>query len=384
MTSGFINTAWCRHIRALNFGFVFLLLGGSLAPAADIIYVSDPGAGTISEINSSGTESTFASGLSSPEGLAIDNAGNLYVADSGAGTISKINMAGNVSTFVSGLNNPAALAFGSGGNLYIANLGNRTLSKINSQGNASVFASGLIFNQAGSYLASDSVGNIYANLYQKTISPGRIEQTVTRFNSKGKQTIVAQTAGSIDGIAVNGAEYLYYGIENPGAIVGNGTLHTSIVDYPAPYNSDPAYAAFADAPGDLAFDKNGNLFVTFDELVTPSGGGLTDALVEFGANGVNTLIASNIGGLDIAVQSVNSPVPCVPEPGILSIVTGLAAVWCIRKRSNRRSEPKCSRIRTLPSSYRTGFKVTSTVCGTTAKVLQFAQINVTIRGGENH
>jgi DNA-binding beta-propeller fold protein YncE len=320
MTSGFNHSAGRRHFRALNFGFVFLLFGGTLAHAADIIYVSNTGAGTISEINLSGNESTFASGLNSPEGLAFDNAGNLYVADSGDGTISQINPAGNVMTYASGLNSPAAVACDPSGNIYVANPTSGTISKINSSGNVSVFASGLIFNTDGAQLASDNAGNIYANIHQN------YDYTVTRFDSNANQTILAQTPGYIEGIAVNGNGNFYYGNENSDFIAGNGGLQTSSLDYPAPYNNE--MAAFADAPVDLAFDANGNLFVTFSGLVDPGsspidGDSVSDTLVEFGVNGVNSIIASNIGGYEIAVQEI--AVQTVPEPSSLALLSiGLA------------------------------------------------------------
>lgn len=328
MTSGFINTGLCRHFRALKAGFVFLFFVVPLAHASDIVYVSNPGAGTISEINSSGNESTFASGLNDPEGLALNSAGNLYVADSGAGIISKINPAGKISTFASGLNSPAALAFGAGGNLYVANPGNQTISKVNSSGKASLFATGIAFDSDGAYLASDGKGDIYANT----------TRTVERFGSKGNPSTVYGALNYIDGIAINGAGNLYVALQNADGIVGNGNLKTGIFDYPAPYNSDPGYAAFVDAPCDLAFDKNGNLYATFSELVVPgttpnNGLSVSDALVEFGVNGVNSIIATDIGGLDIAVRCGDNAVQTVPEPGILPLVSVLAAVLFIGRRA---------------------------------------------------
>ncbi|MGD1088574.1 MAG: NHL repeat-containing protein [Verrucomicrobiota bacterium] len=330
MTFGLNYSAGCRHFGVLNVGFAFLLFGGLLARAGDIVYVSDPGAGTISEINSNGKESIFASGLNRPEGLALNSAGNLYVADSGAGTISEINSAGHVSTFASGLNGPSALAFGSGGNLFVASPGNRIISKINSSGHASVFAAGITFDSDGDYLATDKAGNVYANTIR----------TVERFNSTGNPSTVYDAINYVEGMAFNGAGNLYVALQNADGIVGNGGLQTSVFDYPAPYNSNPCEAACADAPDDLAFDQSGNLYATFSELYVPGttpADGLCakDVLVEFGVNRVNHIIATDIGGCDIVVQCVNPPAPCVPEPGILTIVSGLAAVLCILRRSDR-------------------------------------------------
>lgn len=310
---------------------------GSIAHSQnDIIYVSNPGAGTVSEINSvSGNETTFAAGLNNPEGLAVDSAGNVYVANSGDGTISQINSAGNVSTYASGFNSPISVACDPYGNVYVATPNNGTISQINSSKNVSVFASGLTFNPDGSnvgtLLASDNVGNIYAGIFQ-TIA-GYPQQTVTSFDSHGNQTIVANAGDNyMEGFAVDGAGHLYYGLANADSVDGNGSLQTTPFDYPPPYNSDPDTSLFSAEPVELAFDTNGNLYVTFSELFSNENGtenNVSDALVEFGANGVNTLIATDIGGYDIAVETV-------PEPGILTLASGLAAVLFIRRWSSRR------------------------------------------------
>jgi DNA-binding beta-propeller fold protein YncE len=334
MVSGFNCSAWRRYFRSLHVGFVFLLFGGILAHADDIVYVSNPGAGTVSEINSSGNESTFASGLNSPEGVAVDGADNLYVANYGDGTVSQINSAGNVSTYASSFNSPMAVACDPYGNVYVANVGNGTISKINSIGNVSVFASGITFNPDGARLATDNAGNIYAGIYN-TIAPGDSQQTVTRFDSNGNQSIAAASGPFTEGFAVDGAGHLYVGHQNANYIFGNGSLLTDSSDYPAPYNASSAVAGFIDPPGDLAFDANGNLYVTFSELVNPNDefGGLTDALVEFGVNGVNRVVASNIGGLDIAIQSA-------PEPNTFALTSVVAAFvgFGVRRRKIKSSD----------------------------------------------
>src|SRR5207248_11715266 len=58
-----------------------------------------------------GTKSTFASGLSSPDGLAFDSSGNLFEADFSSTTIFKFTPAGTKTTFASGVGNPVGLAF---------------------------------------------------------------------------------------------------------------------------------------------------------------------------------------------------------------------------------------------------------------------------------
>src|SRR5271157_2749455 len=84
------------------------------APAncrAQNLFVSNQGSGTISEISPEGTVTTFASGLSNPNGLAFNSSGDLFVANENVGTISEIAPDGSVSLFASGLSDPYGLAF---------------------------------------------------------------------------------------------------------------------------------------------------------------------------------------------------------------------------------------------------------------------------------
>ncbi len=238
-------------------------------------------------------------------GLAFDGAGNLYSANPGAGTISKTTPSGNVSTFAFGLNNPTALTFDPSGNLYVANTGDKTIGKIDSSGNGSVFASGFAFGD-GPYLASDSAGNVYANE----------SKSLDKFDSLGNEsTPMGPGFNFIEGMAVNGAGQLFVGLANGDSILspGGGSLNTTADFYPAPFNADVRYAFYQDGPGQLAFDVNGNLFVLFVSMLESDNRTVVpDVLVEFGANGQNSVVGTDVGGTYFALQAA-------PEPGVLGL-----------------------------------------------------------------
>jgi hypothetical protein len=338
MALGFNISAWYRCLMVLNAGFIFLLLGGPLAHADDVVYVSNTGAGTITQIAPNGNMSIFASGLNSPEGLAFDGAGNLFVADAGDGTISEINPSGNVSTYLSGLNSPSALTF-AGGNLYVetgytGGIGQQTILRIDSSRNASLFATAPVtFGLDAPYLASDGAGNIYANT---ATSSG---QAFTRFDSSGNPTTVFGPffGNFAEGMAVDGAGNLYRALQNYGGIYGNG----SALLYPPPFSLGGGTPPNLDSfPGGLAFDANGNLFAYFTGMESTIGL-LNGIVMEFDSNGDNNglatgnVLATGIAGGTgdfgyIAVQSVS--VQSVPEPGMGVLVSGLAVVWCLRRR----------------------------------------------------
>src|SRR5439155_4563388 len=104
-----------RKIRILSFlslGAIFALV--TVAHAQNL-YVSTQrpqslGGHAILEFTPSGVQSTYASGLSSPRGLAFDSIGNLFAAeahevrDHDIGRVLRFNLRNKVSTFGSAVN----------------------------------------------------------------------------------------------------------------------------------------------------------------------------------------------------------------------------------------------------------------------------------------
>ena len=83
---------------------------------------------------------TFASGLNSPRGVAVDSDGNLYVADTASHTIRKITKEGVISTFASGFNAPYGMAVDSDDNVYVADADNNRIRRITKDGGLTTFA----------------------------------------------------------------------------------------------------------------------------------------------------------------------------------------------------------------------------------------------------
>jgi hypothetical protein len=117
--------------------------------------------------------SPTAATMANPQGVAMDNAGNLYIADSINQVVREVSAStGRISTVVgkglvagytgdgglatrATLNNPMAIAFDGAGNLYIADQGNNVIRRVNA-------VSGLICTVAGGGTAAsgpDGLGN---------------------------------------------------------------------------------------------------------------------------------------------------------------------------------------------------------------------------------
>ena len=213
------------------------------------IYITDAAGDSVLEfsVNASGTTTPVhtitgaATGLGFPRGIAIDTQGNIYVSNSGdannsnvvsvtvyaAGAAGNVSPTATISGAATGLSSPNGIALDTHGNIYVADganlsgFGSVTVYAANATNNApptvtiSGVATGLAEPEA---LAFDAAGNIY-------VSNG-MGNSVTVYsagasgNATPTKTIIGAATGlsTPNGIALDAAGNLYVANESGGSV----------------------------------------------------------------------------------------------------------------------------------------------------------------------
>jgi streptogramin lyase len=311
-----------RRIAVLVATASWLVVGHA---QTQILFVSDATAGTVSKVSSSGTVSTFVTGLNRPFGVAVDSGGNLFVMNQGNGTngtISKVSPAGSVSTFATGIVSGEGLVFDASDNLYVAN--NGSVTKFTPGGSASQFATG--FNTPAG-LTFDSNGNLFVTAYGSGSSNGSIWKVtpgsvITLFSGS--------TLNGPLGISVAPNGNFYVAIYNTGFLTeffsGGGLDTLTGVSYP--------YGTAVNADGDVfVSDHAGNIRKLFS---VDTGDGI---------NWGTTVFAT---GLIEPTYMTFATVTAVPEPETCALCFGACGLFVAgvlrRKRSERTGSRRETRI----------------------------------------
>jgi sugar lactone lactonase YvrE len=228
------------------------------------------------------TFGTFATGLSSPEGLAFDSAGNLYVASNVAsGSIAQysgLNLTTVNSTYGSAITNPFDVTATGAGQLYVTSGVTGLIKQIAAGGGA-------------------------ATSFTPSVAP-------------------ATPAGIV--IGPNGDLYVVNtGTPNVEQIKVNGNSSTAVATSGGNLNT----------PEGLVFDAAGDLYVADfgNNTVTEYGFGSINQLGQTTYNYLQTFGPSNFDGpLFLAFDPVSS---AVPEPGTYAMLLGgLAALYFVQRR----------------------------------------------------
>ncbi|OQW93914.1 MAG: hypothetical protein BWK79_08640, partial [Beggiatoa sp. IS2] len=293
------------------------------------LYIADTGNSRIRKVDTNGTITTVAgngvasysgdsgpatsASLASPQGIAVDNSGNLYIADTNNHRIRKVSTSGIITT-VAGTGNwgysgdsgpaisaslasPQGIAVDSSGNLYIADTNNHRIRKVDTGGTITTVAGTNVagYNSDGilainAYLASPegvtvgSGGDLYiADTYNHRIR---------KVDTGGTITTVAGTGyanSNNDGIPATNA-YLYHpqgiAVDTAGNlyIADTGNNRIRKVDTGGTITTVAITGISLSGPEGITVDSGGNLYIadTYNNCIR-----------KVDTNGVVTTVAGN-------------------------------------------------------------------------------------------
>jgi uncharacterized repeat protein (TIGR01451 family) len=188
----------------------------------------------------------LSSGLSEPEGVAVDGSGNVYIADRMNGAVKEWNAATQqVSTLVgTGLSYPDAVAVDGSGNVYIADTGDNALKEWSAAtGQVATLVSTGLSGPGG--VAVDSFGDVYL------ADTGN--NAIRKWNTAAGQltTLVSSGLSGPTGLAVDGCN-----------VYIADTGHNAIKEWSAATGQVTALVSSGlSGPSGLAVDGSGNLYL---------------------------------------------------------------------------------------------------------------------------
>ncbi|HJT88176.1 MAG TPA: NHL repeat-containing protein, partial [Bryobacteraceae bacterium] len=327
------------------------------------LYIADQWNLRIRKVDSSGNITTIAGSgvlsysgdggpaanaqLSTPQGGAVDRAGNLYIADSRNGAIRQVSTAGTINTIAT-LGLPLGVAVASGGNVYVSDFAGNTVRMIAPDGTVTTVAGTGNADTAGDGgpaanadingpfgLALDSAGNLYiaefsGNRIRKVGTDGTISTVagsgIQSYFGDGGPATQAALNGPF-GVAVDAGGNLYIADTNNSAIrevTPDGTIQTIAGTGLAGYSGDGGPAANAQMinPKAIAVDGSGNLYVADS----------TNRIRKFQPGGTITTIAGN-GTLGYSGDGGPATAAQISAPSALSI-DGAGDVFVVDSGNN--------------------------------------------------
>jgi len=341
-------------------GYMITPSSKTVAINSDPVIVSTFAGSTLGNADGTGTAAQF----SHPNGVAVDNTGNVYVADYSNNRIRKITPAGVVTTFAGSTQGnadgigtaaqfyrPSGVAVDTAGNVYVADYGNNRIRKItpagvvttlagSTQGNADGIGTAAQFsNPAG--VAVDTAGNVYVsdmdNNRIKKITPEW--DPVTLSYIVVVTTFVGSTQGYADGTGTAALfnHPLGIDVDSIGNVyVADANNHrirkitpagdvTTLAGSTQGYANGTGTAAQFYSPFDVTVDNEGNVYVADSEnnrirKITPAGD-------------VTTLAGSYNGYADGAGATARFSNPSGVAVIARNIYVGDRNNWLIRKIS---------------------------------------------------
>jgi sugar lactone lactonase YvrE len=253
------------------------------------LYVTNPGNGTVTQLDAAGSAIPFASGLSNPLGIALDASGAVHVAENGTNRILKFDATGAGSPLVSSVTDPHGIAFDAQGNLLVASRSQNSIESFDPTGAPrGSLPGGPADLRAPSGLAFDHLDHLHVS--------NQGNDTIAIFDS------VSWSLGSASPLLA-GPAGLCFG-RGGNLLVANATNHSLVeTDATGIGTLFAGAGAGLNQPQDLVSDAAGNLYVT---------NALADTVLKFDPAGVATLFATLPVGSAPAFIALRQRSPMTP------------------------------------------------------------------------
>lgn len=240
---------------------------GIAVDAAGNVFIADPAANAVDEYAAGSTTAvSVGSGLSAPAGVAVDGAGDVLIADTGNNRIVEVPVVnGALSTAAQvvvassslagkGLSAPAGVTVDAAGNLYIADTGNSRIVMLPFDGSfepAQAAEIGSGFSAPLAVIAGNG-----GNLYVADSGNGKIERILWPVNV-GQVQLVAANLNDPSALALDASGSLYVVDKGNNRVLRVPNESGSLVQ-----NDAIDVTAGIAAPWGLAMDGTGNLYVS--------------------------------------------------------------------------------------------------------------------------
>ncbi|MFN0195296.1 MAG: SMP-30/gluconolactonase/LRE family protein [Planctomycetaceae bacterium] len=212
---------------------------------------------------------TFATGIISPEGPAVDPSGNVFLVSRWTGKVVKADPAGRISIVVETGGKPQSVALLPNGDLLLADANLHALLKITSQGDMTTLADTV---DGARFLGPNDLVIADGNVVYMTDpgldmeAPGQLLRIVV---DTGATTVLAKGFMFPNGITISSDGRFIFMAES----VTHRILRFELHDQGRRVKQPHIFHQFADYhPDGIAFDSTGNL------LVTMCGGGTLEVL----------------------------------------------------------------------------------------------------------
>ncbi len=241
-----------------------------------------------------------STGLSNPEGVAVDHAGNVYIADTGDAAIKEWSPSGNTLTTLvsSGLAYPQGVAVDGSDNVYIADPGNNSVFSLSPTNSVLTFLVSGYLPSLGEYVqptgvAVDGSGNVYfSDAYHDAVD----EWTAANGNVTA---VVSSGLAYPQGVAVDFADNVYIA----------DTYHDAVEEY-TPVNGQLTTLIPSTGAQGVAVDVAGNAYdATFSYDTVQEWSAANDSVSSLALSGLSSpqgVAVDNAGNIYIADTANNA------------------------------------------------------------------------------